>query len=256
VSVASNPTSAASALTLEGVSVRFGGLQALRDIRMSVAQGERRSIIGPNGAGKSTLFNVIAGEIAPTAGAVKMGGSDVTQMPVHRRVALGLRRTYQTSALFDPLTVRENLYLGVLGPSGGGHFDCYRPDRDPRILARVEAAALAVRMTNRLFAKAGDLSHGERRQLEIGLALACEPRLIILDEPAAGLSADERGLLTELLLGLDRKITVLLIEHDMNVALTIGEVVTVLHDGVVIAEGAPDEISANPLVQKVYLGEA
>ena len=246
----------ASALTLDGVSVRFGGLEALRDIRMNVAQGERRSIIGPNGAGKSTLFNVVAGEVTPTKGAVRIDDCDVTRMPVHRRVALGLRRTYQTSALFDPLTVRENLYLGVLGPSGGRHFDFYRPDSDPGILARVEVAARAVRLDDRLSARAGDLSHGERRQLEIGLALAFEPRLIMLDEPAAGLSAEERGVLTELLLGLDREITIMLIEHDMNVALTVGEKVTVLHDGAMIAEGNPAEISADPLVQRVYLGEA
>jgi branched-chain amino acid transport system ATP-binding protein len=223
---------------------------------MTVAQGERRSIIGPNGAGKSTLFNVIAGEIRPTRGAVRIGKSDVTRMPVHRRVALGLRRTFQTSALFDPLTVKENLYLGVLGPSEGRHFDFYRPDADPGILARVDAAARAVRLDDRLSARAGDLSHGERRQLEIGLALAFEPRLIMLDEPAAGLSADERGVLTELLLGLDREITIMLIEHDMDVALTVGEKVTVLHDGAMIAEGDPAEISADPLVQRVYLGEA
>ena len=245
-----------SALTLDGVSVRFGGLEALRDVRMDVAKGERRSIIGPNGAGKSTLFNVIAGEVAPTRGKVRIGENDVTRMPVHRRVALGLRRTYQTSALFDPLTVRQNFYLGVLGPASGGHFDFYRPDKDPDILSRVEAAAQAVRLSHRLEAKAGDLSHGERRQLEIGLAIAFEPRLIILDEPAAGLSAEERDLLTDLLLGLDRAVTVMLIEHDMNVALTVGETITVLHDGAVIAEGGPADISANALVQRVYLGEA
>jgi branched-chain amino acid transport system ATP-binding protein len=244
------------ALTLDRVSMRFGGLEALRDIRMRVPRGERRAIIGPNGAGKSTLFNVIAGDLTPTAGHVLVDGKDVTRIPVYRRVSLGLRRTYQTSALFDPLTVAKNLYLGVLGPEGRGHFDLFRPDRDPAILERVHRAAEAVRLADRLTIRAGDLSHGERRQLELGLAIANDPRLVMLDEPAAGLSANERGLITELLLALDRHITLMLIEHDMDVALTVGEQVTVLHEGAIIAEGQPAAISANPLVQKVYLGEA
>ena len=244
------------ALKLDRVSMRFGGLEALKDIRTDVVQGERRAIIGPNGAGKSTLFNVIAGDLTPTAGRVVLNGEDVTRIPVHRRVSLGLRRTYQTSALFDPLTVEQNLYLGVLGPASRGHFDMVRPDRNPSILERVQLAAEAVRLADRLAVRAGDLSHGERRQLELGLAIANEPRIVMLDEPAAGLSANERGLITELLLALDRAITLLLIEHDMDVALTVGERVTVLHEGAIIAEGPPTTIVANTLVQRVYLGEA
>jgi len=243
-----------SALVVEDVRMRFGGLIALQDIQMDVLQGERRAIIGPNGAGKSTLFNIIAGDVLPSEGRVLLNGIDVTQFPPYKRVSRGLRRTYQTSALFDTLTVSENLYLGALGPDGAAHFNMSRLAAAPAVVRRAELAAEAVRLTGRRRARAGDLSHGERRQLEIGLAIANEPRLILLDEPAAGLSADERYLITELLLGLDRAMTVMLIEHDMEIALTVGERVTVLHEGAVIAEGTPASISANPLVQQVYLG--
>jgi branched-chain amino acid transport system ATP-binding protein len=165
------------ALKLDDVSMRFGGLVALREIRLQVPQGERRSIIGPNGAGKSTLFNVIAGDLTPTIGRVLIAGNDVTRSPAFRRVSLGLRRTYQTSALFDPLTVAQNLYLGVLGADKRGHFNLFQPASTASILDRVHHAARAVRLSDRLTNRAGDLSHGERRQLEIGLAIANNPRL-------------------------------------------------------------------------------
>jgi branched-chain amino acid transport system ATP-binding protein len=245
-----------NALKLDRLSKRFGGLEALRDIQLDIPQGERRAIIGPNGAGKTTLFNVIAGDFPPTSGSIIVFGQNVTHMPSYQRVKLGLRRTYQTSALFDKLTVSQNLYLGVLGPQNRGHFNMIKnAESDRAIMESVEHTAEAVRLVDRLADRASDLSHGERRQLEIGLAIANNPRLIMLDEPAAGLSADERRLIIDLMNSLDREITLLLIEHDMEVALTVGEYVTVLHEGTVIAEGTPAEISANSLVQKVYLGE-
>jgi branched-chain amino acid transport system ATP-binding protein len=211
-------------------------------------------LIGPNGAGKSTLFNVIAGDLPASAGQIIIFDKDVTLMPVHKRVGLGLRRTYQTSALFDQLTVRENLYLGVIGP-GKGHFNMVvNAARDRERMTQVEKTAQSVRLSDRLDSKAGDLSHGERRQLEIGLAMAWEPKFIMLDEPAAGLSPDERIVLRKLLNDLPRDITLLLIEHDMDVALSVGERVTVLHEGAVVSEGTPLEITANPMVQRIYLG--
>ena len=243
-----------NSLSLHGISKRFGGLVAVRDVNMEIAHGERRALIGPNGAGKSTLFNVIAGDLPATSGKIIIFDKDVTHMPVHKRVALGLRRTYQTSALFDMLTVRENLYLGVVGP-GKGHLDMVTNAMHDKVrMACVEQTAQSVRLTDRLSSFTGDLSHGERRQLEIGLALAWEPKFIMLDEPAAGLSPEERKVLKSLLLGLPREITLLLIEHDMDVALSIGERVTVLAEGAIVAEGTPDEISSNPLVQRIYLG--
>lgn len=244
-----------NALSLEGVSKRFGGLEAVRDVHMSVPHGERRALIGPNGAGKTTLFNVIAGDLPATSGSITVFDRDVTHLPPHRRVKLGLRRTYQTSALFDKLTVAENLYLGVLGPRGTGHFNMVKhASADSMCVDRAAEVAGIVRLTDKLTTKAGDLSHGERRQLEIGLALSHEPRLIMLDEPAAGLSADEREVIIGLMNALGDDITLLLIEHDMDVALNVSDRVTVLHEGSIIAEGTPSEISSNDLVQQVYLG--
>jgi branched-chain amino acid transport system ATP-binding protein len=245
-----------NALSLNGVSKRFGGLEAVRDVHMDVPHGERRALIGPNGAGKTTLFNVIAGDLPVTSGNINVFGQDVTGMPPHRRVKLGLTRTYQTSALFDTLTVAQNMYLGVIGPAGSRHFDMLRlAEKDiahqERALQVIEVVGLGDRVTT----STGDLSHGERRQLEVGLAIAYKPRLVMLDEPASGLSPEERQSLIDLLNSLEQDITLLLIEHDMEVAFNVSERVTVLHDGRVIVEGTPEEISANDVVQKVYLGE-
>jgi branched-chain amino acid transport system ATP-binding protein len=221
---------------------------------MDVAQSERRALIGPNGAGKTTLFNVIAGDLPATSGRITLFDKDITHMPVHERVMLGLRRTYQTSALFNALTVAENLYLGVAGPSRS-HFNMVRlATRDRERMFRVHEIAEAVGLTDRLSTVAGHLSHGERRQLEFGLAVAWEPRMVMLDEPAAGLSQDERKVVVKLLNALPRQMTLLLIEHDMDIALSVAERVTVLHEGRIIAEGSPTEVTSNAQVQRVYLG--
>lgn len=245
------------ALSVKGVTKRFGGLVAVRDVHMDIPLGERRALIGPNGAGKTTLFNVIAGDLPASAGQIHVFGQDVTHMAAHQRVQYGLRRTYQTSALFQQLTVAENLYLGVLGPKRKGHFNLLGVAKNDQAgMERVFQISESVRLSERSASKVSDLSHGERRQLEIGLAIAHEPRLIMLDEPAAGLSIDERKVVMGLMNSFDRNISLLLIEHDMEVALTIGERVTVLHEGQIIAEGTPSEISNNSLVQEVYLGES
>ena len=240
-------------LRLRGVGRRFGGVQALSDIDLEVAYGERRAILGPNGAGKTTLFNVISGEFPPTAGTVKLFGQDVTLMPVRRRAKLGLTRTFQKSRLFLGLSVEDNLYLSVLGVRDG-HCLIFRSQRDKEMLARASAHAQRVGLGGRERALVGSLSHGEQRQLEVGMALAGDPKLMMLDEPASGLSPGERAALTELLLGLDRAITLILIEHDMDIALTVAKRVTMMHDGRVIAEGTPAEIRANQMVHDLYLG--
>ena len=246
-----------TALSIKGVTKRFGGLVAVRDVFMDIPLGERRALIGPNGAGKTTLFNVIAGDLPATTGEIQVFGHNVTRMSPHQRVKYGLRRTYQTSALFQRLTVAENLYLGVLGPKKKGHFNLFGiAKNDKVIMERVYKIGESVQLSDRITSKVSDLSHGERRQLEIGLAIAHEPRLIMLDEPAAGLSIDERKVVVDLMNSFDRTISLLLIEHDMEVALKIGERVTVLHEGQIIAEGSPSEISNNSLVQEVYLGES
>lgn len=244
---------AAHALELQGVSRRFGGLVAVREVSLALQPGERRAIIGPNGAGKTTLFNVITGELRPTAGTIRFFGRDVTHLPPYQRIRLGLARTYQTPLVFPRLSVADNLYLAVRGVRPW-RLSLRLPRRSDPEFREVEELAERVGLGHALRALAGALSHGEQRQLEIGMALASHPKLLLLDEPAAGLSPGEREQLALLLQGLDPQMTVLLIEHDMDVAFQVVQRVTVLHEGSVIAEGTPEEIAANPVVQAVYLG--
>jgi branched-chain amino acid transport system ATP-binding protein len=248
------PTSAEPTLLLRGVGRRFGGLQAVRDVNLEVSPGERRAILGPNGAGKTTLFNVITGDFPPSSGSVELFGQDVTALPARKRVRLGLARTYQQSRLLHGLSVEDNIYLSILGVRNGHLRPVVLPARDREIREQARTAAGRVAIDHKLAAPVGSLSHGEHRQVAIAMALASQPSLLMLDEPASGLSRGERELLTGILVGLDRKITLLLIEHDMDVALTVAERVTVMHDGRVIVEGSPSEIRANELVHDLYLG--
>jgi branched-chain amino acid transport system ATP-binding protein len=240
-------------LRLRGLGRRFGGVHAVRDVDLEVLPGERRAILGPNGAGKSTLFNLIAGDVRPTEGSVELFGRDVAQLPVRRRVRLGLARTYQTSRVLPDLSVDDNLFLAGLGVRRG-HLGLVIGGRDRQLRQRAREIAVRVGLEERLRGVAGSLSHGEQRQLEVGLALASNPRLLMLDEPAAGLSRAERVSLTGMLLGLDREETLIIIEHDMHVALTVAERVTMMHEGRVLLEGTPAEIRASKLVHDLYLG--
>ena len=242
-------------LRVRGLTRRFGGVVAVSDVDLDIAPGERRAVLGPNGAGKSTLFNLIAGADSATSGSIELFGADATRQGARQRTRAGLSRTFQTSRLLTGLTVEDNLYLAAVGVDGG-RFRLLRSGRDRTARERARSTADSVGMTDRLDTLAGDLSHGEQRQLEIGLALVAEPRMLLLDEPAAGLSRSERQLLTALLLSLDRAVTLLLIEHDMDVALTVAERVTMMHDGVVIVEGTPAEIRADQRVHDLYLGKA
>jgi branched-chain amino acid transport system ATP-binding protein len=254
---ASAPAESAGAepiLQLRGIGRRFGGLHAVRDVDLEIAPGERRAILGPNGAGKTTLFNVIAGDTAATAGRVVLFGQDATLMPARRRTQLGLARTYQQSRLFLGLSVEDNLYLAVLGVKSGHLRPVVIPRKDSEYRERARLAAERVGLVGREDTIVGSLSHGAQRQLEVGMAWASDPKLLMLDEPASGLSRGERVALTELLLRLDPSITLLLIEHDMDVALRVAERVTMMYEGRVVAEGTPGEIRANQLVHDLYLG--
>ena len=242
------------ALELEGLCRRFGGLEAVGGVTLTVPPGARKAIIGPNGAGKTTLFNLITGELAPSAGRIRLFGQDVTSLPAHRRAALGLARTFQITNLFRSLTVEENVLLAVqaLRPSR------YVMTRPLRAYADVRQRARALLEPAGLWEKRAmpvrALSYGEQRQIEVLLALAGEPRLLLLDEPAAGLSPGERLEMARFIKGLDAGLTILLIEHDMDVAFEVVETIAVLHFGCLVAEGSKEAVRASPAVQEIYLG--
>jgi branched-chain amino acid transport system ATP-binding protein len=256
VAVAADVESAEPILRLRGVGRRFGGLQAVGDVDLEVAPGERRAVLGPNGAGKTTLFNVISGDMEPSSGAIELFGGDVTRLSAPQRTKLGLSRTYQKSRLFLGLTVEDNLYLAALGVERGHFRPVLLPKRDGELRERGRAIAGKVGLDEKLDVLVGSLSHGEQRQLEVGMARVQEPKLMMLDEPASGLSRGERVALTDLLLQLDPSITLILIEHDMDVALRVAQRVTMMHDGRVIVEGTPSEIRANEEVHELYLGSS
>ncbi len=225
------------------------------EVGLAVPPGDRRALIGPNGAGKTTLFNLITGVLPVTSGAITLFGRDVTRMATHRRATLGLARTFQISNLFPTLTVLENCLLAVQAKTPA-RLAMHRPlsayaDLRERALATLAAVGLA----ERAGATVRALSHGEQRQLEIALALAGRPRVLLLDEPTAGLSPAESALLAGLLARLDPAVTLLIIEHDMDIALQIARHVTVLHYGRVVADGPRDQIKANPFVREIYLGD-
>ena len=230
----------------------FGGIKALAGVTLKVAEGERRAIIGPNGAGKTTLFNVLTGELEPTAGEVRLAGEDVTRLRPHELARRGVARMYQRNELFDPLPARDNVALAVAAAAGP-----YRPFRSPPASQLVAAEELLRRvgLGARAAVAARALSHGERRQLELAVALARRPRVLLLDEPTAGMSPAETGRITELIRSLDRSLTLVIVEHDMDVVFRLAERITVLHEGRIIAEGTPAEVRGDTLVNEVYLGK-
>jgi branched-chain amino acid transport system ATP-binding protein len=221
---------------------------------MSVPVGQRRAIIGPNGAGKTTLFNCLTGALAPTRGRVALFGHDVTRTPEHRRAAMGVGRTYQITNVFPALSVLENVLLALAGTSRL-KWVMYRPlHHYGELRERALGALERIGLTGRSAVPARLLSYGERRQLELALVMASQPRVLLLDEPAAGLAPGERGRLAETIAAVDRTVSVVLIEHDMNVALRVADHVTVLNRGRIIVEGPPDAVQRNGQVREVYLG--
>jgi branched-chain amino acid transport system ATP-binding protein len=248
-----NTLASGDALVLEGVTRTFGALRAVDGVSLTVAAGERRAIIGANGAGKTTLFNVITGDFPVTAGRVRFFGEDVTGWPAHDRIRQGLRRTYQSSLLFRDLSVEDNLFLAVRGVARG-RFSLLRTRVAHASRAATRDLLERVRLTGVAAQPVAVLSHGQQRQLEIGMALAGAPRLILFDEPAAGLSPAERRELVMLLTALPAHMGFVLIEHDLEIALRVVERVTVMHEGRVLKEGTPAEIESDAEVQAIYMG--
>ncbi len=242
------------ALVLTNVTRDFGALRAVDNVTISVGPGERRAVIGPNGAGKTTLFNVITGELSLTAGRVELFERDISRLAPHRRVALGLGRTFQITNVFPGLTVEENVFLASQGLNRLKLNFVRALPRRGEIRDRAAKALEDTGLLAKRDAVTKELSHGEQRQLEVALALALQPKVLMLDEPAAGLSTAERSTMADLVRSLPRDLTILLIEHDMDLALGLADRVTCLHYGKVIADDSPDGIAANQEVQDCYLG--
>jgi branched-chain amino acid transport system ATP-binding protein len=241
-------------LMLHDVVVAFDALRAVDGVSLSVPRGQRRAIIGPNGAGKTTLFNAIAGTLAATAGRILFDGHDITGLPTHQRAQLGISRTFQITNLFPSLSVQDNMVLALRGRGSRKFSLLGTPDTAGSEAPAIAAALGAARMAARADVVVKELSYGEQRQLEIALSLVTTPRLLLLDEPAAGLSPSERAMVAKIIRSLDRDITVVLIEHDMDLALGLVDLVTCMFEGRILVEQAPDAIRRNKQVQEVYLG--
>ena len=242
------------ALHIAGLCKTFGGLHVTRSVDLEVAQGERHLLIGPNGAGKTTLFNLIAGDLRPTAGSIRLLGRDVTALAPATRAQLGLARTYQIVTLFGRDTLLHNVKLALLGrsPSRWRHWGSF--DHDTALSERGRAVLDSVGLGAKADLPLERTSYGEKRRLEIAMALAQEPQVLLLDEPLAGLSAQERETVTELLRTIDRKITIVMIEHDMEAALAFADRVTLLHYGEVILGGTRQQVVSDPRTREIYLG--
>jgi branched-chain amino acid transport system ATP-binding protein len=243
-----------STLSLRSVGRKFGAIAALEDLSLELQRGERRAIIGTNGAGKTTLFNTITGDFLPTSGSIFLSGVDITNLPPPERINLGLRRTYQTPLLLNELTVAENLYIAVRGVKSG-HFSLWKGKDHANEIQQVETLAEKVGVQNLLSKKAREVSHGQRRLVEIAMALVGAPKVLMLDEPAAGLAYGERAELLDLLLDLPNELTVMLIEHDMELALRFAQKISVLHYGKLICEGTPEFVKADKQVHDLYMGK-
>lgn len=243
-----------TALSVASVCQNFEGVQALANVSFEVAPGERRLIIGPNGAGKTTLFNILAGSYAASSGQIALFGCDITRLPAYARARLGLSRTFQITNLFYRLTVLENILLALQAGKGATPPFLRLLRKDHALLTRANALLEQWELSEFARHAAQDISYGQQRLLDILLAMAVEPRVLLLDEPTAGLSAAEVPRVKAILRRLPRDTTVLMIEHDMDVAFELADCITVLHQGRLLAEGNVEAIRNNPQVTEIYLG--
>lgn len=244
------------ALSISGLGLQIGGATILKDVDLEVAPGTRIGVIGPNGAGKTTLFNVVSGTVRPTSGSVRMDGRDITRLSVPRRARAGLGRTFQTSSLFPQLSVRENVRLAAQAQQGGSYSLWRFPRSDDEATSRALAGIERVGLAHKADAPAGDLSHGDKRKLEIAVLLVSEARLVLLDEPMAGVASGDVAGLSEIIrtMQVETGCTVLLVEHHIDVLMGLVDKVAVMYSGSIIAFDTPQRIMANELVQSAYLG--
>ncbi len=244
-----------SALAVKALSKSFGGLRVTNNFSLQVEPGERRLIIGPNGAGKTTLFNLITGEIAPDGGEVRLFDRDITRLPTRKRAHLGMARTYQIITLFPRDSILRNVTLALLGLSPLRWNPYSALHRHAHLMTQARAALARVGLEHMAERSLAETSYGEKRRVEIAMALAQSPRVLLLDEPFAGLSIDERRDVRELLKSIPRDVTVVMIEHDMDTALDLADRITLLHFGEVVVQGTRAEVVADPRTREVYLGE-
>jgi branched-chain amino acid transport system ATP-binding protein len=245
-----------SALIVNGLTKRFGGLTAVNNVSFAIEPGERRVLIGPNGAGKTTLFNLISGTLLPTSGSTALFGNDVTRLSPDRRAALGMARTFQINTLFPALSAFDNVVLAVQASDPARFVMHRRREAYPRLAERAERLLDAWGLGGDATIPVRDLSYGRQRQLEIVMAVACEPKLLLLDEPTSGLSPAETTMIADMIHRLPPEMAMLVIEHDMDVAFKLAHSVTVLHLGSVIAQGSPEEMRRSDQVREIYLGAA
>src|SRR5256714_1348499 len=242
-------------LEVRGLVKNFGALRASDAIDFAVEEGETHALIGPNGAGKTTFINQLAGTLRPDAGTIRFAGEDITRLPAPRRARKGLARSFQITSVYPGFTALENVALAVQARSGHSFRFWRDAPRDPALTGPARQVLEEVGLEERMHVLAGNLAHGEQRSLEVAMALATRPRLLLLDEPMAGMGADESQRMIGLLSSLKRRQTIVLVEHDMDAVFRLADRIAVLVDGRVIADGAPESIRANPEVRAAYLGE-
>jgi len=242
-------------LQVRKLNKRFGAVQACQDISLNIDTGHIHALIGPNGAGKTTVLNQLSGEVMPDSGSIRFDGKTITRLPVYRRATLGLARSYQITSVFEHLTVSENLSLSIQAHLGHSFRFWKRASSDPAMLTAVYPAIERVGLEHRSDILAGNLSHGEKRQLEVGMALAGNPKLLLLDEPMAGMGPGGTVELSKRIMAIKKDVTILLVEHDMTAVFSLADRITVLVYGEVIASGTPEDIRSNPDVRQAYLGD-
>jgi branched-chain amino acid transport system ATP-binding protein len=251
-----NPTNNPPMLQVENLAKRFGGIVATDDLALNVGNGELHAVIGPNGAGKTTLIAQLSGQLSADAGRIRFAGNDITALPMYARSRLGLARSFQITSLFLDLSVLDNVALAVQAHAGHSFHLWRNARRQPELRGPARASLARVGLAERAELPASALSHGEHRLLELAMALAGSPRMLLLDEPMAGLGPEESARMVEMLRALKRELTILLVEHDMEAVFALADRITVLVYGRVIASDVPDDIRANPAVRDAYLGEA
>ena len=242
-------------LETENLSKSFGALTAVKGVALAVEAGTLHSIIGPNGAGKTTLFNLLSGTFAPSSGRIVFDGKDIAGTPAHRIAHLGLARSFQRTNVFPAFSLLDNVWVAAFACSASWRGLAWRPsERYPELIARARKALTDVGLIEKQHQLAREISHGEQRQLELAIALAAEPRVLLLDEPAAGLSPEETRRMVALVRTLKGRYTSVLIEHKMDIIMSVSDRISVMHFGSLIAEGTPEQIQRNPEVRKAYLG--